>query len=522
MKQHLQALRDKWVKFRWGGLSLFSLAVAVFLAGHFTMDSYISTCRAQIPRPPPTTTSTPVIGGFCYLATPNPACTGFPCEGDTTSEDSVDAIWPRFHDTLVELASSSPDYTATERGGGTHVSGTGLEGFADGIVDAMLFSLMDRLNDIELGYIDWFETMFFYNLKPAMMDMTDQVNSGTADQTRTFQASQDAEDSDRVNVGHMTQQTSDAAKLRLSENGACVGTGSSGGSQRQYNLAREAKKSFQKETTFNDALNRRGGAGAKGRAAKAATRSALYEGLFCSATANDGDAACTATPVPGAANADILPSKTIYGSLTIPMHDNTPVGGTPPPGITNRGDVYEAATKELVNNMTGDPTLEPIPPEALRGAQGIEAFIERRPYAARMAAVRSVPQLGITWRTPGTRLSQMVQELRNEGGTPGTACATTTAAGNEGEACEISNNPSYKEVMHAISVDRFTTGRYANDMTTSESDIEMEKLTIESFYLMQLRDYYELMERMALTLSVQVAVMAEQVPVNVPQMQRPR
>lgn len=523
MKQAPQKLRDMLTRMRGSRVTLFALVVAAFVAGHFTMDSYVSVCRAQ--QPPLPMVVPPVIGGTCFLSIP-PACNPVLCEDSNTSEDAVDAIWDPFHDTLVDLTAYSPDYTATKRDGTTFVSGHGLEGFADGIVDAMTYALMDRLNDIELGYMDWFDTMWFYNLKPAYMDQTDQINTATADQTRTFQGGQDAGDSDNVNIGHMQQQQSDARVFRLSENGACTATGAAGGSQRGYNLSREMKKSLQKETTENDALGRRGTPAAKGRAAKAAARTEVFENVFCSATDNDGAGGCAGTPLPGVTNYDISPSRLIYGTLTIPMHDTTAVGGVPAGVPNTRGAVYEAATKELITNMTGDPTQDALPKSTMKSAQAVETFVDRRSFVARVAAVRSVPQLGISWRTPGTRLADMIKEIRNEGGTPSDDCpsggATVASGANAGAPCEISDNPSYKEVMHAVSVDRFTTGRYANDMTTNESDIEMEKLTIESFYLMQLRDYYELMERMALTLAVQVAVLSEQVPVAQPQGDRPK
>ncbi len=527
IKNLKEPLLKKWTALRFGKVSLFVFAVVAFLSGHFTMDSYMNTCRAQsLLQPPLPMVVPPTYGGTCFLAFGPPICNPVPCDPNTTSEDVVQTIWDAFHDTLVDYASNSPDYTATKRDGSTFTSGTGLEGFADGIVDAMLYALMDRLNDIELGYIDWFETMWFYNLKPALMDMTDQQNTSNSDQVRAFQGGQDTSDSNMVNVGHQEQQVKDARTFRLSENGACPGAAAAGGGQRAYNLSREVRKSVQKDTTIADGLNVRNTPAAKGRGARNEVRSAAYETLFCNPTDNGGDSQCRGTPVPGLANADTKPSATLYGSLTIPMHDTTALPGTPPPGITNRGEAYETAAKEMVTNMTGDPTADPIPPEAMVSAQGVEEFIDRRSHVARVAAIRSVPQLGVSWRTPGTRLGQMVTELRNEGGTPSNCAAgeatIQTAGPTQGAPCDISDNPSYREVMHAIAVDRFTTGRYANDMTTNESDIEMEKLTIESFYLMQLRDYYELLERMALTLAVQVAISADQVPVNVPQTARQR
>ena len=55
-----------------------------------------------------------------------------------------------------------------------------------------------------------------------------------------------------------------------------------------------------------------------------------------------------------------------------------------------------------------------------------------------------------------------------------------------------------------------TAATYAAEMMTDQSKIEMEKLDLSVFYLMQLRDYYELLERTALTLAVQVSVLTDQ------------
>ncbi|MCK4945222.1 MAG: hypothetical protein KAS59_03060, partial [Alphaproteobacteria bacterium] len=123
----------------------------------------------------------------------------------------------------------------------------------------------------------------------------------------------------------------------------------------------------------------------------------------------------------------------------------------------------------------------------------------RRSYLARYGAIRSVPQLITGWRVPGGGREPLtglwVKELRTAGG----ASATV-----------LSDNPSYKEIMHAMTVDRFNSGRYAAGLITNESAIELEKLTLDVLYLMQLRDYYELLERTALTLAVQTSIMSDQ------------
>ncbi len=507
-----KTLLQKLSGFRFGMGSMAAVMIGFFLVGYNAMVADNSACFAQMDVPP----ATPVVvtGGPCPSACATPPVTP-PCEPATTSETAVNTIWNAFDQLMTgsaSLVNEVPPYQATQRGGGTVNSGNGLEGYLGGIVDAMLYALMDRLNDIELGYIDWFDTMWYYGMKPSMMDMTDQMSTAAADQNRTFQAGQDAEDEDQVNVGHMEQEQRDQRVFRATENAACVGAGAAGGSGRQQNIAGNMRKAMQ-QVTLDDGLNRRGTPSAKGRGAKLQARSSTYESTFCDPTDNDGGNNCTgATPV-GLYNADAQITKTLYGTLTIPLHDPT------------NGPKYEAATKALLDNLTGDPTPDPMSAQVMKSAQAQQEFIDRRSYIARMAAIRATPQLGIAWRTPGTRLATWVSALRQEGGAQPTAGATTGPAGTcstatDGSPCEMSDNPSYKEVLHAISIDRFNSGKYANGMTTDESDLEMEKLTIESFYLMQLRDYYELLERMGLTLAVQVSILADQMPATVPQAER--
>jgi hypothetical protein len=50
--------------------------------------------------------------------------------------------------------------------------------------------------------------------------------------------------------------------------------------------------------------------------------------------------------------------------------------------------------------------------------------------------------------------------------------------------------------------------------------VEQEKLRLATFTSILLRDYYELLERTALALAVQVAVMAEEIPYPDPRKDR--
>jgi hypothetical protein len=61
-------------------------------------------------------------------------------------------------------------------------------------------------------------------------------------------------------------------------------------------------------------------------------------------------------------------------------------------------------------------------------------------------------------------------------------------------------------------VDRFNSGKFATELMKDQAGVEMEKLSAQAFYLIQLRDYFELLERMSLVLAVQVAAMVDRLP----------
>jgi hypothetical protein len=213
-----------------------------------------------------------------------------------------------------------------------------------------------------------------------------------------------------------------------------------------------------------------------------------YRETFCDPNSNGGHNRCLTT-IPKFRNADVRPMKFIYSALTIPVDpaDNDTV--------PENGQRMARTVNAIINNMVGVPAMDPIPESALKSPAGKSTFMQRRSYLARYAAIRSVPNLVASWRMPGSQMGDWINQIENKAGA---------------DPDTLSKNPSYKEIMHAISVDRFHDGAYAAKMLTEDNKVQLEKLNISVFYLMQLRDYYELLERTALTLAVQVSLLAEE------------
>jgi hypothetical protein len=492
-----------------GKKSMLALVIAAFLAGYTSMVSLRGggQCSAQ-PLPPPVGIT--VTPSACSVPTGPGVCVGL-CDpvGSSTLVKTTDET--TFDQLLKKLTVTLPPWMAKITGGGLQNTGGGDDGFIGGMIDTMVQALLIRLNDTELDMIDWWDTMWWYNLRPAMQAMTRQVNTATSQQVEDFQSGMDAFQEDETNLGEMKTDNQNHQTTRVSEN-ACVAATASGGFGRATNIARQMRQAWQ-EDVQQDGQNFKGRPSATSAAVKWEKDAETFESTFCDPNDNGGHNVCTSGAPGGApsttappqdkfgnsyANADTQVTKNLYNKLTMQVDDPTD------------GPNEAKVAKAVVDNTMGDPTPDPLSYQVLQTPSGQERWLDRRSYLARYAAIRSVPQLIAGWRMPGSKLGQWVKELRADASIPATVAANGTITP---VSYEMSDNPSYREVVHAMAVDRFNSGKYANNLIADQGEIEMEKLTVSSFYLMQLRDYYELLERQALMLSVQVALMAEKLPI---------
>jgi hypothetical protein len=463
--------------FRFGKAAMVFVALAGFALGYNSSATYTTgQCEAQgfVPPPAPVT----VAGGLCPCCAPTPC--PVPCEPSGTASSARNLIYNAFSNLLEELTDTLPPAVGTDATSKPVTLGGGLEGYLGLQIDYMVEALLQRQNKTELDMMDWWDTMWSANLLPAMKDMTRQLNTGTLHKTAAHEDGMDVSHESKTSTTLQTVQVT-SHEVHGPSTKTCVAATAVGGLGKANGFSRSLRKAMEREGD-DSGLNNKGTPGAAGTGAMQKERNKIYEETFCDPDDNGGRNKCSGTPpLP---NMDVRVNDLVYGNLTIPMDDKT------------NGDKYGVAVQELVKNMVGDPSVNPLPPSVTKTAPGLQSFMNRRSYMARWNAIRAVPQLGITWRTPGSNMGDLVKTLREGAGIP---------------LDEISANPSYKEVLHAMSVDRFNSGDYAVDLIGDQSKLEMEKLTINSFYLMQLRDYYELLERTALALSVQVSVMADKI-----------
>lgn len=441
-----------------------ALAVAVvlfaFAAGYgVEIETHALSCRAQTILATPVVVTPSYCASSCNVAAPVP----LPCEITGTATIVRNIIYKPFETQIKKQADVLEKW---------------MQKNADGMVQAAL----EKINMVEENMIMWWDTMWDYNLRPGLQSMTRQVNTDAVEQIVNTSNIQDAEQIAETKKTVAIKEAETKQELAIADNGCAVAT-VSGGLGSATALSKAMRKGFQNRAAHRGS-NRRGSPGASGTTAVLKEQADTFESTFCDPNDNGGENLCGTTAKPEFYNADTKVTEMLYNKLTIPVTD----------------DNYLATTEAILDNMVGTAAAEVIPNSVMKTSSGQERWMNRRSYLARHAAVSSVPNALIGWRMPGAgpQLANWVKELRaGSGSIPMVAQS------------ELSENPSYREVMHALTVDRFNSAEYAGSLTASSTALEMEKLTLSTFYLMMLRDYYDLLERTALTLAVDLSVRAD-------------
>lgn len=468
----------------WGRAALAVAVIISFMAGYNAMSVQSNYCMAQATAVVPPAPPFPIVGGACTC------CKGcaMPCEPVGTAAAAYGTIYSAFSTTLRAQTLAMEVYLASN-------------------VDWMVQSVLERLNVIEINMIHWWRTRWTYEHFPMMKEQTTQLNTVMVDRSRTFQSASDADIATKISLSGNKAHIETQEEVK---GDVCETATASGGIARASAFSREMRRALQKENT-DSGLNRTGSPGAKGLYDMAAHKAKNFRDYYCdpSDLALPGGCSRRDADVPqraNAANADIRITRNLFNNKTIQIDD---------PDGTSERHLPPDVVKDMIDNITGTAAANPIPPTSVNSSQARELLVKRRSWLARHNAVRSVPQLIAGWRVPGANPpsffgenspSNYALQMRN-------AAGFTQNANEEG-----GENFSYREMMHTLAFQRFNSGSYAIDSNKGEKAVELEKLANSTLYLMQLRDYHDLMERVALTLAVQTAMLAEEVPL--PQLRR--
>jgi len=349
-----------------------------------------------------------------------------------------------------------------------------------------LADILYAIQCVEKSLVTAWTQAWHEGMKEALKNALRQVNVVMMEEGRQVQSLMDAssnlgakDDKDKLSAG--------SEKENRPSVHANVAASAAKGYGRAMLFSRAMRKAIPQEM-INIAYTKKGSINYENSAKYLSYRIDNFLNLYCDADGNGGlfTDSCKATDE-NFYNADIKPTKFLYSRLTLPADPAK--------------DPEHKTLKALVDlraNLFGVPIRNPIDKSTLNTTKGKESFMNRRGELARYGAIMSVHNFIESRRMPGSSMGSWMKDILGK-----------TSEGASEEWYRNMNNPSYKELIHGMTIDRFNNEKYTLNLLTNTSDIRMEKLSLSALQLVQLRDYYELLERTALVLSVEVAMMVE-------------
>lgn len=339
----------------------------------------------------------------------------------------------------------------------------------------------EKILEVTRNQIGWWDTFWYYNLRPAMMDMTDQLVTMDKHQDVQLAKFQDVINLNRSNREMMRQEINSHRELRPGELICQVASAGAGGMnraavfQRQYAAAAGTK-----------AVARSGNAvgtpGAQGNAASHRVRWGNFVAQYCDPNENGGYNGCPPGPPPPNANRDLNVTGEIFEKDTINVKDPA----------TNQ------VVEDLIENIAEPRVREPIPQGSVTngGQKGQQQVLMGESYKAKRAAVQDALRFVLARKVPGSKTGEFLEQMR--GMNPGGSGVTPAyLAPNQ--------NPSKNEIMQVMMDERFRTGEYSVDQVDNPDNNGRELVVQAAFQAMQLSDQIDLTDRFAVLLAAEIS-----------------
>lgn len=299
----------------------------------------------------------------------------------------------------------------------------------------------------------------------AKKDQTKQLHAGLLDQSRQIASNLDAANQ-QVVIKKVQQREFEAKTQHIVSDEACRFDTTAKYLTRNMQLAKAVSTGV--SNNFNMLGNNTVGTpGAAGPAPVNATRWQAYVSQFCDPTQNGGNVACAAT---ANANAHITPSKTIFGRKTINMDD----------------PATREAVNQLVFNITGFETPEPIPAEVQQSAAGKEQRQQNREALAQRDAVGALVWSVIGERTTGETAAEILQTRQRMG------------------VSNASDRPSEREIQQKV-VEELWDPRFYVQLNDARGTIGQKEIYLKAYSLVLLYKIIEKTERISNVYAIQAA-----------------
>jgi len=344
-----------------------------------------------------------------------------------------------------------------------------IEQFMDNEVHRLVGDMLTNAEEMEQNMMQWWDEWYHNDMRPALTDMMAQLHTMQIDQARHMGSYIDGMGVNTV-LGEVHDNASESVRSFRPSDHVCMAMTQAGGLGRMNVITRAVRWGMEDQKVTDD-LNKAGSVASQGYAKVTEDRWTRLSTHLCSQNLSDGSvfaANCAAV------DADIRPTATLLDDLTVEM----------------RTPATQAAAEQLMENIAGIEITNPIAADTATGSIGQDMILQARARAAKRAAARSTAMLGVGWRAEGSGMRDWVQEF----------------SARTGSTIPVSDNPSYREIMNAITRYKASSGNYGSELTEQPLNIERERYVSSSIYLMHLRDYFEMLERVALTLAVDTSV----------------
>ncbi|MEZ0260123.1 MAG: hypothetical protein ACAH80_03895 [Alphaproteobacteria bacterium] len=337
----------------------------------------------------------------------------------------------------------------------------------------MLLRLYEFDTNIRAGLSSWWQNDFL----PALMDMTKQLSAAPMDQSRQLGSLVDAE---LLNEGIAAKQHAQVEARRryvpneltcqvdsmMRPNAGCGGLPAGCGPSKVERMANAMTMGYAKE----DMVRRNNAIGTTADKGQAVELNKLWSD-FCTtyydpARGNQGCGTLPAAPAITRQKHLSLPEILWGDKLTYDM------------SVAENRKIFI----DVQRFMLSPTSMDPIPEQALNTAQGREQMLYRRSRNARLNTVYNVVGQMLSERASGSEIN--TSALRLAGGVP----AANTYTGP--------NGVSYRELMEALTKDRFHNPEYIVRMVNAPEEIVREQGSINALKLQQMGDIYRRMEEM--------------------------
>jgi len=337
--------------------------------------------------------------------------------------------------------------------------------------------IKQKIKEVTNNQTAWWDTFWYYNLLPAMKDMTNQLNTMDVQHSGGMGEFADIADFNRTNRILQDQEQVSNREQRPSQTICSVATGAGGMTRADtFRRAYAAEAPAEKQPR---SANAKGSSLAQGSGADIKARWDDYTTNYCDPDYNAGASGCTTAG--GQMNRDLDVSGEVFEKDTIDLTDSD----------------TKKAVDALIENIAEPHVPSPVRPSALKGSAGQRHLLAARAYQARRQTIYDALYYIIANRAPGSKMKDFLESMKG-------------AAGYDPSM--ISDNPSHNEVMQVMMADRFRSGSYAFQQVDEPENNAREAVVQQAFQAMQLSDELDLLDRYSLVLAGEAGQMINDGP----------